>query len=150
MGMLFMLALLCGFGGLMVQKLGGPSAAIEAVKPPLRTVMGAVGLQAYAPVGLVDADAVLNKKKKKSKPKPAKTAALPAAPPAPPKKKFSAALDEYNKKEKAATPKTKAVALQKMPVKKKGLHRLIFGGVKEVLTNLKGKVVKRKDPPTKK
>ena len=36
-----------------------------------------------------------------------------------------------------------------MPVKKKGLHRLIFGGVKEVLTNLKGKVVKRKDPPTR-
>ena len=134
----------------MVQKLGGPTNAIEAVKPPLRTAMGAIGLQAYAPVGLVDADAVLNKKKKKpSKPsKPAKPAkpALPSPPPAPPKKKFSSAVKEYQTKEKAAAPKTNAVAVQIKGGKKKGLGRFL----KEALTNLKNKVVKRKDAPAKK
>ena len=129
----------------MVQQLGGPTAAIEAVKPPLNAALEAVGLQGYPAVGLVDANKVLGKRKRArktpppvSKAPPAMPKALPAAPPPKPAKPA---------KQPAKPAPPTAMALTTVKVSRRGgmaLHRKVGGFAKEVLTNLKNKVVKRK------
>ena len=133
----------------MVQQLGGPSAALEAVKPQLNTALGLLGLQGYPAVGLLDADKVLKQRKRRKPPAPA----VPAASPAPPSSKVGALPGAPPPKptakasKPAATPAAPVMALTKVqPGSKrgKGIHRKVGDYVKETLTTLKNAVVKRK------
>ena len=132
--MFLLLGLLAGAGGLMVHELGGPSAALNAVK-------GAVGL-GYPAVGLVDADKALKRRKRKPAAKPApsppRSNALPAAPPS-----------KWSAKRTPAPTKPPPMSMALAPVKvvgrsAKGLHRKVGDFAKEVLTTIKNVVVRRK------
>ena len=129
----------------MVQQLGGPEAAYEAVQPQLNAALEAVGLQGYASVGTLDANKVLKKKRAKtSKPStkaatPPSAKGLPAAPP-------SSKPKPPPPKPPPKPPPAPEMALTAVKVKghKRGLHRKVGGFAVDFLTNIKNSVVKRK------
>ena len=131
----------------MVQQLGGPSAALQAVK-------AAVGL--HPGVGLLDADKVLGKKRKPRTPSatkgapPAPKTPAPSPPPPPKLKGLPAAPPKPKPSPKPPPPPPPPYALATVKVgrpKGQAVHRKLFGFAKEGLTNLKNKVVKRKPEP---
>lgn len=128
----------------MVQQLGGPTAALEAVKPQLNSALSVVGLSGSLGVGVTNAADVLGKKAKRSKPrtKPPAPAKPPASPPPPPKKALPGTPPAQPKR---APPQSSEMALTQVKKRsKRGLPSFIGAHAKEWLANVKNVIVKRK------